>query len=60
LGFVASAMDTSLFVYRNGDDIAYLLLYVDDIVTSSMSSHSYVASLVCYGDTALLKNAIGP
>jgi hypothetical protein len=60
LGFVASAMDTSLFVYRNGDDIAYLLLYVDDIVTSSMSSHSNVASLVCYDDTALLKNAIGP
>jgi hypothetical protein len=53
-------METSLFVYRNGDDIAYLLLYVDDIVTSSMSSHSNVASLVCYDDTALLKNAIGP
>jgi hypothetical protein len=37
LGFVASAMDTSLFVYRNGDDIAYLLLYVDDIVLTASS-----------------------
>jgi hypothetical protein len=37
LGFVASALDTSLFVYRNGDDIAYLLLYVDDIVFTASS-----------------------
>jgi hypothetical protein len=37
LGFVASAMDTSLFVYCNGDDIAYLLLYVDDIVLTTSS-----------------------
>jgi hypothetical protein len=31
-------MDTSLFVYRNGDDIAYLLLYVDDIVLKASSN----------------------
>jgi hypothetical protein len=38
LGFVASVIDTSLFVYRNGDDIAYyLLLYVDDIVLKASS-----------------------
>jgi hypothetical protein len=30
-------MDTSLFVYRNGDDIAYILLYVDDIVLTASS-----------------------
>jgi hypothetical protein len=30
-------MDTSLFVYRNGDDIAYILLYADDIVLTASS-----------------------
>ena len=37
LGFVPSTMDTSLFIYRNGDDIAYILLYVDDIVLTASS-----------------------
>jgi hypothetical protein len=37
LGFVPSSMDTSLFIYRNGDDIAYILLYVDDIVLTASS-----------------------
>lgn len=37
LPFVPSAMDTSLFVYRNGDDIAYILLYADDIVLTASS-----------------------
>ena len=37
LGFVASKSDVSLFIYRRDMDLAYLLLYVDDIVlTASM------------------------
>ena len=32
LGFVQAKTDTSLFVYHQGADTAYLLLYVDDIV----------------------------
>lgn len=32
LGFRGSLCDTSLFVYQHGDKLAYLLLYVDDIV----------------------------
>ncbi|KAK9078131.1 hypothetical protein SSX86_002188 [Deinandra increscens subsp. villosa] len=37
LGFKHSTCDHSLFIYRNGLDCAYLLLYIDDIllVTSS-------------------------
>lgn len=37
-GFVATMSDSSLFVYKNGDDIAYLLLYVDDIVLTASST----------------------
>jgi hypothetical protein len=34
IGFVESKSDTSLFIYRRGDDIVYLL-YVDDIVLTA-------------------------
>jgi hypothetical protein len=37
-GFTASTSDTSLFVYRAGSDIAYLLLYVDDIILTASST----------------------
>ncbi|WVZ87097.1 hypothetical protein U9M48_033789 [Paspalum notatum var. saurae] len=38
IGFLASASDTSLFVYKKGGDLAYLLLYVDDIILTASSS----------------------
>ena len=34
-GFVASASHTSLFVYKYGDSVAYLLLFVNDIVLTA-------------------------
>ncbi len=34
-GFIASTADSSLFIYRSKTTIAYLLLYVDDIVLTS-------------------------
>jgi hypothetical protein len=37
LGLVESKADTSLFVLRQGFDMAYLLLYVDDIVLTASS-----------------------
>jgi hypothetical protein len=37
-GFTASTSDTSLFVYKAGADIAYLLLYVDDIILTASST----------------------
>ncbi|GKC71195.1 ribonuclease H-like domain-containing protein [Tanacetum coccineum] len=36
-GFASSRCDSSLFTYRPGIDIAYLLLYVDDIVLTTSS-----------------------
>ena len=37
-GFKQSRSDASLFVYKRGNDISYLLLYVDDIIVTSSSS----------------------
>lgn len=37
-GFVEAKADTSLFIYRRGSDVAYLLLYVDDIVLTASSA----------------------
>jgi histone deacetylase 1/2 len=38
LGFVSSKSDASLFVLRRGSGIAYLLLYVDDVVLTASST----------------------
>ena len=38
LGFVEAKTDTSLFVYHQGGDTVYLLLYVDDIVLTASST----------------------
>ncbi len=35
LGFIASTVDSSLFIYKENNVITYLLLYVDDIVLTS-------------------------
>ena len=37
LGFTEAKSDTSLFIYRRGDETAYLLLYVDDIFLTASS-----------------------
>jgi hypothetical protein len=37
IGFKQSRTDSSLFVYRNGNAMAYLLLYVDDMILSASS-----------------------
>ncbi|GKB35601.1 ribonuclease H-like domain-containing protein [Tanacetum coccineum] len=38
VGFQQSKTDSSLFIYHRGSDIAYLLLYVDDIILRASSS----------------------
>jgi hypothetical protein len=48
LGFVSSKCDTSLFILRRGSQIAYLLLYVDDIILTANTTpllQSIIASL---------------
>jgi hypothetical protein len=38
IGFIEAKSDTSLFIYRRGNDIVYLLLYVDDIVLTASTA----------------------
>jgi len=37
LGFTEAKSDISLFIYRRGDETAYLRLYVDDIILTASS-----------------------
>ncbi|XP_055800342.1 uncharacterized mitochondrial protein AtMg00810-like [Solanum dulcamara] len=39
IGFSHSKSDHSLFVYKNGSAIAYILLYVDDIILTASFDH---------------------
>ena len=45
LGFTASTVDSSFFIYKHEKVIAYLLLYVDDIVLTS-NTPSYLDKLI--------------
>ena len=47
LGFTEAKSDTFLFIYRRGDETAYLLLYVDDIVLTASSQRLLRASSLC-------------
>jgi hypothetical protein len=48
LGFVGARSNTSMFIYQHGSDMAYLLLYVDDIVLTASSDQ-----LLCWIISAL-------
>lgn len=44
-GFRSSTCDNSLFVYTHGSNMAYLLLYVDDIIITA-SSNTFLRSII--------------
>jgi hypothetical protein len=46
LGFIPSKADTSLFFYIRASVVIYVLVYVDDIIIVSSSSHAVEALLV--------------
>lgn len=45
LGFIASKVDSSLFVFRTATEVLYLLLYVDDIIITGPNT-SLITQLV--------------
>nr|GEZ31104.1 ribonuclease H-like domain-containing protein [Tanacetum cinerariifolium] len=59
VGFHHSRCDTSLFIYRQGTDIAYLLLYVDDIVLTTSSS-AFLKRIITSLYTEFSKIDLGP
>ncbi|GKB45096.1 ribonuclease H-like domain-containing protein [Tanacetum coccineum] len=54
VGFQHSKTDSSLFVFHRGSDIAYLLLYVDDIILTASSS-AFLQRII----TSLHKSKLG-
>ena len=59
LGFLASNADSSLFVFKNKTVIAYLLLYVDDIVLTS-NTLAYLDHLIQQLSTVFDLKDLGP
>jgi hypothetical protein len=59
LGFLATGSDSSLFVYKHGNNIAYLLLYVDDIVPTT-SSTALLKWIISHLSSTFAMKDLGP
>ena len=59
LGFVEAKADTSLFIYHRSADIAFLLLYVDDIVLTA-SSQSFLQHVIAALQREFFMTDMGP
>lgn len=54
-----SLSDTSLFIYLRGNDMTYLLLYVDDIILTASSEHLR-SSIMAMLSSQFAMNDLGP
>ncbi|MCI03707.1 copia protein, partial [Trifolium medium] len=59
IGFQHSTSDHSLFIYRRGSDLAYILLYVDDIILIT-SSHDLRKSIMTLLASEFAMKDLGP
>jgi hypothetical protein len=59
IGFTASMVDPSLFVFRNGSTFLYLLLYVDDIILTGNNPAVVTSLITALASTFELKD-LGP
>ncbi|XP_062224470.1 uncharacterized mitochondrial protein AtMg00810-like [Phragmites australis] len=59
MGFSSTRSDSSLFVYNNGNDTSYLLLYVDDIVLTA-SSTALLQHIIARLRSAFAMKDLGP
>lgn len=57
LGFKNSLADTSMFVLRNGNEVVYLLVYVDDILITGNSKPAITRVLKLLADRFSVKDA---
>jgi hypothetical protein len=59
IGFVEAKSDTSLFIYRRGEDTVYLLLYVDDIVLTTSTADLLQRTIIALQREFAMKD-LGP
>ncbi|XP_021733475.1 uncharacterized protein LOC110700265 [Chenopodium quinoa] len=59
IGFTHSQSDHSLFIYMNGSDVAYILLYVDDIILTASSDRHRKHFMSLLGSEFAMKD-LGP
>ncbi|XP_071699815.1 uncharacterized mitochondrial protein AtMg00810-like [Rutidosis leptorrhynchoides] len=65
LGFIHSHCDHSLFIYKKGKDVAYILLYVDDIIFVTSSDElratvmNHLSNEVAMKDPGYLSDFLG-
>nr|GEV00723.1 copia protein [Tanacetum cinerariifolium] len=59
IGFVDIKCDYSLFIYRRGRDVAYLLLYVDDIILTTSTTSLRKSLMACLSYEFAMKD-LGP
>jgi hypothetical protein len=59
IGFVEAKSDTSLFIYRRGEDLVYLLLYVDDIVLTASTANLLQRTIIALQREFAMKD-LGP
>jgi hypothetical protein len=59
IGFVEPKSDTSLFIYRRGEDTVYLLLYIDDIVLTTSTADLLQRTIIALKQEFAMKD-LGP
>jgi hypothetical protein len=59
IGFIEAKSDTSLFIYRRGEDTVYLLLYVDDIVLTASTTDLLQRTIIALQREFAMKD-LGP
>jgi hypothetical protein len=59
IGFIEAKSDTSLFIYRRGDDTVFHLLYVDDIVLTASTADLLQRTIVALQREFTMKD-LGP
>lgn len=56
VGFINSHVDASLFIYRNGCDCVYILVYVDDLIVTGSNTKLIDTFLMAPADQFSLKD----
>lgn len=59
IGFCHNTVDNSLFIYHQGNDMVYILLYVNDIILTASSDHLRCSIMTLLSSEFAMKD-LGP